>query len=193
MHAWNATAPAERNAACPVARFSCHPEVLRGVRLACTECLGVTERRCRGNAIFGGLEPCVRPARRAMPVSDPMRSVPPPWAQRKCVSNGTSRRRFARVLLSPARLSWPTRVFQGFFEGGISGRQKNACFLRVGQVGQVGQLCQFVFVGILDECVTDFASDRRFALGGCRTSLVAPRSGDRGVPTRSVGMSVNVE
>jgi hypothetical protein len=128
MHAWNATAPAERNAACPVARFSCHPEVLRGVRLACTECLGVTERRCRGNAIFGGLEPCVRPARRAMPVSDPMRSVLPPWAQRKCVSNGTSRRRFARVLLSPARLSWPTRVFQGFFEGGISGRQKTPAF-----------------------------------------------------------------
>jgi hypothetical protein len=193
MHAWNATAPAERNAACPVARFSCHPEVLRGVRLACTECLGVTERRCRGNAIFGGLEPCVRPARRAMPVSDPMRSVLPPRAQRKCVSHRMNGRRFARASLSPARHFWPTRIFQGFFADGLSDQQKNACFLRVGQGGQVGQLCQFVFVGILDECVTDFSGGRRFASGSCRANLVAPRSGDRGVPTRSVGMSVNVE
>jgi hypothetical protein len=113
---------------CPVARFSCHPEVLRGVRLACSKCLGVTKRRCTGNAIFGGLEPCVRPARRAMPVSDPMRSVPPPWAQRKCVSNGTSRRRFARAPCLRPGISGRL-AFSGFFlRSGISDRQKTPVF-----------------------------------------------------------------
>jgi hypothetical protein len=170
------------------ARFSCHPEVLRGVRLACSACLGMTVRRCSGNAIFGGLSH-VRPSRRAMLVGDPMRSVPFPWAQRKCVSNSMNGRRFARAPVPPARHSWPTRIFRVFFEVGLSDREKNACFLRVGHVGQVGQLCHFTFVGILEKCVTDFAGYRRFALGGCRASLVAPRSGERCVPTRSVGTS----
>ncbi len=127
MHAWNATAPGGPEAVCRSARFSRHPEVLRGVRPACTERLGMTERRRSGNPSFRGLEPCA-----ASPPSDagsdPMRSVPFPRAQRKCVSNRTNGRRFARASLSPARLSWPTRIFQGFFEDGISGRQKTPAF-----------------------------------------------------------------
>ena len=115
--------------------------------------------------------------------SDSTASVPPA----KRVGGGARGRRLATGLLAGERVRGELAFWRVF-----AGRQyrptKNVWFLRGCHVGQVGQRRRFVFVGRLEECVSDSTARRRFAWCDCRTrGGVAPRSGDECVTTRSVG------